>query len=111
MKKFSKGNIVYSTNPDFNVNEDVAGEDLVTPPPNKQMLILMLDRKARAGKAVTIIKGFTGSVAELEELARFIKTKCSSGGSCKNNEILIQGDLKTKIRNILEEKGYRVKVQ
>lgn len=97
--------IVYSTNPDYHYNkEDDASND--TLPKEKQLLRISLDKRNRKGKAVTLITGFTGSDDDLQELGRFLKTKCGVGGSAKEGEIIIQGDHREKIREILQKEGY-----
>lgn len=109
MKKKINSGIVYSTNPSFSLN--IEEDEIVnTLAPQQQNLIIFLDKKARAGKAVTLIKGFIGKEIDLQELGKFIKTKCGVGGSVKENEILIQGDFRQKIKLLLEEKGYKVKI-
>jgi translation initiation factor 1 len=103
-----KKNIVYSTNPDYNYeyDEDLEQETL----PNKQQkLKVLLDKKQRKGKVVTLIEGFVGSADDLKELGKILKTKCGGGGSAKDGEILIQGDHRDKIMDLLKAEGYQVK--
>ncbi|MEK7253900.1 MAG: translation initiation factor [Bacteroidota bacterium] len=96
---------VFSTNPDFQFQpeEENEIEDL---PPAKQPLKIMLDRKQRKGKEVTLIAGFSGKQESLEDLAKMLKTKCGVGGSVKDGEILLQGDHREKVLQFLLEKGY-----
>ena len=103
-----KRNIVYSTNPDFNYEYDEK-EEAELLPPSSQELKVRFEKKHRAGKKVTIITGFVGGESDLKDLAKLLKSRCAVGGSSKENEILIQGDLKEKVRSILIEEGYRVK--
>ena len=98
-------NVVYSTNPDFNY-EFEAEQEAETLMPSKQQLRISLDKKNRAGKAVTLITGFVGTVADLEVLGKMLKSKCGVGGSVKDNEILIQGNFKQKIFDLLIKEGY-----
>lgn len=105
--KKEKLNVVYSTNPDFNYEYEE--EDVVeTLPTNQQKLYVSLDKKQRAGKAVTLIEGFVGTEDDLKELGKMLKTKCGVGGSVKDNEILIQGDFRQKIQELLTNQGYKV---
>ena len=101
-------NIVYSTSPDFQYQYDEADEQ-ATLPPAQQDLRVMLDRKKRGGKTVTLVTGFVGTQDDLEDLAKTLKSKCGAGGSSKNGEIIIQGDFRDKIMQMLIEKGYRAK--
>jgi translation initiation factor 1 len=101
-------NVVYSTNPDFNYESFQISEQ-ATLPASKQDLRVQLDKKARAGKQVTLITGFIGSTADLESLGKSLKNLCGSGGSAKEGEILVQGDHREKILKYLLEKGYRAK--
>lgn len=102
-------NVVYSTNPDFQYqqSEETQHETL---PPQKQNLIVAIERKNRGGKTVTLVKGFVGSDDDLAELGKKIKTKCGVGGSAKDGEIIIQGEFKIRIADLLKEWGYKVKV-
>jgi translation initiation factor 1 len=97
--------IVYSTDPDFNFQQEEPGHT-ETPPPEKQNLRVQLDKKQRKGKTVTLITGFSGKEEDLQILARMLKTRCGVGGTAKDGEILIQGDFRNKIMDILKELGY-----
>jgi translation initiation factor 1 len=101
------GGIMYSTNPDFEYEQEI--DDTVTPPNQQQDLRVMLDKKNRGGKAVTLITGHKGKTEDLEILGKMLKNKCGVGGSVKDGEILIQGDVRDKIVNILQKEGYKVK--
>lgn len=98
-------NIVYSTNPDFNYDkeEEVEAETL---DPKQQKLRVNIEKKGRGGKTVTVISGFTGTEDDLKELGRKLKTKCGVGGSVKDGEILIQGEFKQRIVDLLKAEGY-----
>ena len=101
------GAIMYSTNPDFEFEKEI--DDTVTPPQNQQDLRIMLDKKNRGGKAVTLVTGFKGRSEDLEVLGKMLKTKCGVGGSVKDGEIMIQGDVRDKVMAILQKDGYKVK--
>ena len=107
-KNKGKKNIVYSTNPDFEYEYDEELEE-ETLPNNQQDLRVMLDKKNRKGKAVTLITGFVGTTDDLKDLGKTLKSKCGVGGTVKDGEILIQGDFREKILNLLIEKNYRAK--
>ena len=98
--------IMYSTDPSFNYEETPILEENLTNA--QQDLRVMLDKKNRAGKAVTLITGFRGSEAELTDLGKMLKTKCGVGGSVKEGEIMIQGDFKEKVFLLLQKEGYKV---
>lgn len=100
--------MVYSTNPDFQYTT-AEDEEATTLPPTEQNLRVWLDRKQRGGKVVTLVKGFVGSNDDLTELARLLKTKCGVGGAAKEGEILIQGDHRDRVVEILTKSGYRCK--
>lgn len=101
-------NVVYSTNPNFQYQKD-SDEDTDTPAPTKQDLKVWLEKNNRGGKTASVIKGFVGKEDDLKELGKLIKTKCGVGGSVKDGEIIIQGDLREKIIQILAKEGYRAK--
>ncbi|MBR5335557.1 MAG: translation initiation factor [Bacteroidaceae bacterium] len=98
-------NIVYSTNPDFQYSTDEK-EETETLPKQQQKLRVSIEKNHRGGKTVTVIKNFIGSDDDLKELARQLKTRCGVGGSAKEGEILIQGDFKQKVIELLKNEGY-----
>jgi translation initiation factor 1 len=100
---------VYSTNPDFEYKTEQEDEQ-DTLPNDKQMLYIKTDSKLRKGKTVTVISNFAGKTEDLETLSKLLKTKCGVGGSSKDGEIIIQGDLKMKIKEILEKEKYKTKI-
>lgn len=104
-KNKKRVDIVYSTNPNFNYNEE--DEEIDSISPEIQKLKISIDRKQRKGKSVTLIEGFIGSDTELKDLAKLLKSKCGVGGSTKNQEIIIQGEFKDKIYNLLLNLGYK----
>jgi translation initiation factor 1 len=100
--------IVYSTNPDFHYNHNEEQEQ-ETLPPSKQEMRVSLNKKIGGGKQATLITGFVGTESDLKELGKTLRVKCGVGGSAKDGEILIQGDLREKITKILLEMGYKTK--
>lgn len=100
--------VVYSTNADFKytVEQDTEVETL---PPAKQKLTVSIDRRQRAGKQVTLVSGFKGSDEDLKELGRSLKVRCGVGGSAKDGEITVQGDLRDKVTALLQCMGYNAK--
>ena len=98
-------NVVYNTNPNF-AYEFEQSDDKQTLPPQQQRLYVSIDRKQRAGKEVTLIEGFVGAEDDLKDLGKLLKSKCGVGGSVKDNEILIQGNFKQKIFDLLLKEGY-----
>lgn len=101
-------NVVYSTNPDYNY-EYTPEETIETLSPEKQNLRVLLDTKQRKGKIVTLIQGFIGNEEDLKELAKLLKNKCGVGGSVKDGEIIIQGEVKEKVLTILRDKHYKAR--
>ena len=100
--------VVYSTNQDFNYEHHGGGGE-ETLPPFQQDLRVMLDRRNRKGKSVTLVTGFKGTEEDLKDLGRILKSACGTGGSIKNGEILVQGDFVQKVLGILSKEGYKVK--
>jgi translation initiation factor 1 len=107
-KKKKLKDIVYSTNPEYQYEyEDNAETE--TLPPSQQLLKIHLEKKHRGGKTVNIIKDFIGTEDDLKDLGKLLKSKCGTGGSVKNGEIIIQGDFRIKIIEILIKEGYKTK--
>lgn len=105
-KKFT--NVVYSTNPNFQF--EVEEEETVdTLPKNQQKLYVSIDKKQRAGKEVTLIEGFIGSEDDLKELGKMLKGKCGVGGAVKDGEVIIQGNFRDKVMDLLVKDGFQVK--
>lgn len=105
MAKKERINVVYSTNPNFNFQNDEE-ETVSTLPNNQQKMYVSIDRKQRAGKEVTLIEGFIGSDDDLKDLGKLLKTKCGGGGTAKDGEIIVQGNFKDKIFDLLVKEGY-----
>lgn len=98
-------NVVYSTNPDFSYESEEEEEQL-TLPKEKQSLRIELDKRNRKGKSVTLITNFIGTDDDLQDLAKFLKTRCGVGGSARDGEILLQGDFRQKVLDLLQKEGY-----
>ena len=107
-KKNNPVGIVYSTNPDFQYQFDKE-EVQDTLAPKQQNLRVLLDKKQRGGKKVTLVTGFVGTEEDLIILGKMLKTKCGVGGTAKDGEILIQGDFKDKVLDLLLKEGYKAK--
>jgi translation initiation factor 1 len=102
----SLGGLVYSTDPNFKL-PDESFEQQETIEPSQQKLKIRLDTKHRAGKAVTLVEGFIGTTADMEELGKKLKSFCGTGGSVKDGEIIVQGDNRDKVLQWLLKNGYK----
>jgi translation initiation factor 1 len=100
--------VVYSTNTDFQY-ELQGSHEAETAPKQQQNLRVILDKSGRAGKQVTLVTGFVGKTSDLETLTKLLKTKCGVGGSAKDGEIILQGDLRDKVVQALTKEGYKAK--
>lgn len=102
-KPDSRG-IVFSTDPHFKFEQEQ--NHIHTLPPAQQKLRVWLETKYRGGKAATVITGFIGLATDMEALGKKLKTYCGTGGSAKDNEIIVQGDQREKVLNWLLKNGY-----
>ena len=108
MKKDQRQGVVYSTNPDFSYQTPDEAT-ATTLPPQQQQLRVQLDKKQRGGKQVTLVTGFVGTDADLQSLGKLLKTKCGVGGSAKDGEVVVQGDFRDKVLEVLLKEGYKAK--
>ncbi|MFN5418015.1 MAG: translation initiation factor [Flavobacteriia bacterium] len=99
-------NVVYSTNPNFQYEQEEQ-EEQETLPNQQQKLYVSIDKKQRAGKEVTLIEGFVGLEEDLKDLGKMLKSKCGVGGTVKDGEIIIQGNFRDKVIELLKKKGYQ----
>lgn len=106
-KKTNRTGVVYSTNPNYNYTYGEEGEEDGPIPPEGQRLRIFLDKKKRKGKEVTLVTGFEGSEEELKALGKMLKSKCGVGGSVKDGEILIQGNHRDRVLQLLLDAGYK----
>lgn len=98
-------NVVYSTNPDFQY-ESESVEETATLDKKQQKLRVSIEKKGRGGKTVTLVNGFVGTDDDLKELAKWLKTRCGVGGSIKDGSILVQGEFKQRVIDLLKAEGY-----
>lgn len=105
-KKKTRVGVMYSTNPDFEFDNEQTEETLT---PREQQLEVWVDRKHRGGKIATLVKGFVGEEADLKALGKLLKSKCGVGGSAKDGKIIIQGNVSDKVMELLEKEGYNYK--
>lgn len=105
-KNKNRVGVVFSTNPEFNYEYEDDGA-VETLEPSKQKLTVRIDRHARGGKQVTLVTGFVGTDDDLAELGKKLKSRCGVGGTAKDGEIIIQGDFRDKVIELLQADGYR----
>lgn len=105
-KNKNRVGVVFSTNPEFNYEYEDDGA-VETLEPSKQKLTVRIDRHARGGKQVTLVAGFVGTDDDLAELGKKLKSRCGVGGTAKDGEIIIQGDFRDKVIELLQADGYR----
>ena len=103
-KKRNRDGVVYSTDPDFDFS--TPEEEVEELPPELQPLRIRLERKGRKGKEVTLVSGFEGPEARLQELGKWLRSQCGTGGSVKEGDILLQGDQRDKALQLLLKAGY-----
>jgi translation initiation factor 1 len=106
-KEKNNGSFVYSTNPNFKLDEEEENTE-TTIPTNQQQLKVYLDRLG-GGKLLSRVTGFTGKTGDIEALGKLLKQKCGVGGTVKDREILIQGEHRDKIILLLLKEGYKAK--
>ena len=104
-QKKKRVGVVYSTNASFDYEEE-SEEVTNTLPANQQRLRIQMERAGRAGKTVTLVRGFVGRADDLDALCRMLKQRCGVGGSVKDGEIVMQGDLRQKLIEALKKKGF-----
>ena len=107
-KKSKNDGMVYSTNQNYEFEN--IDDSIDTLPPGEQNLKVIFEKKGRGGKQVTLIRDFVGNEDDLKDLGKLLKVKCGTGGSVSDGEILIQGDARSKIMEILKNKGYKAKL-
>ena len=107
MKRVETDGFVFSTDNQFEFEDEFQEQETISK--NQQKLIAKLERKGRGGKVVTIVEGFIGTEEDLKDLGKMLKNKCGTGGSAKDGEIIMQGDIRNKVVDILVKEGFKVK--
>lgn len=105
VQKKKRVGVVYSTNATY-AYESETTPIVATQPPSRQRLRVQMERAGRAGKTVTLVRGFEGQADDLAALCRLLKQKCGVGGTVKDGEIIMQGDLRPKLVEVLKKEGY-----
>ncbi len=103
-----KAKIVFSTDPDYLIQNELDEKNEVCAP-EKQNLRIWLERRPR-NKVVSIVRGFVGKENELKDLSKLMKKKCGVGGSIKTGEIIVQTKDRQKLLQILSDLGYSAKL-
>lgn len=108
-KRISQDGLVFSTG-----SSPIGGDDDSTPGapgehPKGVALYVSIDKKSRKGKAVTLVEGFEGNEEALKQLGKVLKNKCGVGGTTKDGEIIIQGEVRDRVIQLLEADGYTTK--
>jgi len=107
MKRINTDGFVFSTDNQFEFEDEFQEEETIAN--NQQKLIAKLERKGRGGKVVTIVEGFVGTDDDLKNIGKTLKNKCGTGGSVKDGEIIMQGDVRNKVVDLLIKEGFKVK--
>jgi translation initiation factor 1 len=102
--KAGSGGLVFSTDPNFQPEQEQHEKETLSPA--EQRLKVSLQTKHRAGKTVTLIAGFAGQLSDAEILGKQLRNHCGTGGSVKEDEIILQGDHREKALQFLLKKGY-----
>lgn len=108
-KSKDKLGVVYSTDPNY-AYQHSQNEESETLPPQQQKLVVRIERKDRGGKTVTLVERFVGKNDDLETLGKTLKSKCGVGGSVKDGVIILQGDFRKRVAEILVAQGFKVSV-
>lgn len=99
------GGMVFSTNTDL-MDRLLVAPVVETLSPEQQPLVVRRDNKGRKGKVVTLVEGFVGKEKDLQELGKRLKVACGTGGSAKEGEIIIQGEVVSRVVELLRQWGY-----
>ena len=102
----SSSPFVYSTDPAF-ISQQNIQEGITTLPAEHQKLKVSIDKKQRAGKVVTLVHGFEGKEEDILNLSKQLKSVCGTGGSVKDDTIIVQGENRQKIFEWLQKNGYK----
>ncbi len=105
IEKRKRVGVVYSTNPTYDYTQE-EDQECETLPKNQQKLRLSMERAGRGGKTVTIVRGFVGRDDDMQALSKLLKQKCGVGGAVKEGEIIVQGDHRQRLVEILKNEGY-----
>jgi translation initiation factor 1 len=106
-----KSRLVWTSDPEAakRLRQEGATDAQADQDPSKQTIRVVIDRKRRAGKSVTIASGFHLKAESLADLAASLKKRCGAGGTAGDGEIEIQGDHVARVAAELERLGYKVR--